>query len=142
MEIIMNKFHLEIVTPDKHFFEDDVLMVIIRTTEGDIGILKDHEPIVTPVSVGELKIKLENNEEKIAACAGGFLTIDEDRVIVITDSAEWGEEIDIKRAEEAEKRAKERLESKYEDIDFLRAKIALKKAANRINIYKKSSYKG
>ncbi len=136
----MNKFLLEIVTPEKHFFEDEVEMLIIRTTEGDIGILKDHEPIVTPVAVGELKIKLGDGENKIAACAGGFLTVEEDKVIVITDSAEWGSEIDLERAMEAEKRARERLESKYDDVDFLRAKVSLKKAANRINIYKKSSY--
>ncbi len=136
----MNKFLLEIVTPEKHFFEDEVEMLIIRTTEGDIGILKDHEPIVTPVAVGELRIKLEGGEEKNAACAGGFLAVEEDKVIVITDSAEWGSEIDLERAQEAERRARERLESKFDDVDFLRAKVSLKKAANRINIYKKSSY--
>ncbi|MBN2794361.1 MAG: F0F1 ATP synthase subunit epsilon [Clostridia bacterium] len=128
-------YKLEIVTPDKSFFDEDVEMTIIRTTEGDIGILKDHEPVVAPVAVGSIKIK-QNGEFKLAACSGGFLTIDDERVIVITDAAEWAEEIDIQRAEESAQRAERRLNEKQGELDVLRAKISLERAMNRIRISK------
>lgn len=129
-------YKLEIVTPDKSFFDEDVEMTIIRTSEGDIGILKDHEPVVAPVAVGSIRIK-QNGEFKVAACAGGFLTIDDERVIVITDAAEWAMEIDRQRAEESKKRAERRLNEKQGELDVLRAKISLERAINRIRISEK-----
>ncbi len=126
-------FQLEIVTPDRKFFEDEVDMAIVRTSVGDIGILKGHMATVAPLEIGVIKIK-KNGKMKEATCAGGFVSIDEDKTTIITDSAEWPEEIDVARAKAAVKRAKERLEKKSEDIDVARAKIALYKALNRLRI--------
>lgn len=128
-------FRLEIVTPDKSFFDDEVEMAIIRTTEGDIGIMKNHEPVVAPVSVGAIRIK-QNGEFRDAACAGGFLTVDNEKVIVITDAAEWSHEIDVDRAKLSADRAARRLEEKQGELDVLRAKIAMERAINRIRISK------
>lgn len=128
-------FTLEVVTPDKSFFEEPVEMVIIRTSEGDIGIMKDHEPVVAPVAVGAIRIK-RNGEFRDAACAGGFLTVSDDGVIVITDAAEWSDEIDIERAKKSKERATRRLQEKQGELDVLRAKISLERAVNRINISK------
>jgi F-type H+-transporting ATPase subunit epsilon len=128
-------YKLEVVTPDRSFFNDDVEMVIIRTSEGDIGILKDHEPIVAPVSVGAIRIK-QNGEFRNAACAGGFLTVDDERVIVITDAAEWSHEIDVDRAEQSKERAQRRLKETQGELDVLRAKISLERAVNRLRISK------
>lgn len=133
----MKSYLLEIVTPDKNFFEGEVEMAIVRTTEGDIGILKDHEPIVAPVSVGAIRIKIDG-EFREAACSGGFLTVDSERTIVITDAAEWADEIDVDRAKSSADRAAQRLEENYDELDILRAKVSMERAMNRIRLSKKS----
>jgi F-type H+-transporting ATPase subunit epsilon len=133
----MKSYLLEIVTPDKNFFEGEVEMAIVRTTEGDIGILKDHEPIVAPVSVGAIRIKIDG-EFREAACSGGFLTVDSERTIVITDAAEWADEIDVDRAKSSADRAAQRLEENYDELDVLRAKVSMERAMNRIRLSKKS----
>lgn len=129
------KLGLEIVTPDRKFYEDKVDMVIMRTIEGDIGVLYDHVATVAPLSVGVVKIK-KDGEYKTATCAGGFVNINKELVTIITDAAEWPEEIDKTRAEAARKRAQERLNQKDGELDYHRAKTALAKAINRINISK------
>lgn len=124
---------LEIVTPDKMFFVDQVEMLITRTSQGDIGILKGHENMVAPLSVGAIKIK-RNDEFQVAACSGGFMTVSQTKVTLITDAAEWTEEIDVERALAAMARAKERLAEKSKSTDLARAEIALKKAINRLRL--------
>lgn len=127
-------FNLEIVTPDKSFFSGEVEMAIIRTSEGDVGLLHAHEPLVTPVSVGSLRIKGTDGKFTEAACAGGFMTVTEDGVTVLTDAAEWTHEIDVNRAKEALERAKERLSGSGKEVDVMRAKMALSRAMNRVRI--------
>lgn len=131
-------FQLEVVTPDRKFFEDEVSMVTVRTAEGDIGILKDHMSTVAPLSIGVIKIKKDGKFME-ATCAGGFVSVDEEKTTIITDAAEWPEEIDIKRAESAAKRAEERLKKDSEKIDVVRAQIALNKALNRLRVSKERS---
>lgn len=126
-------FQLEIVTPDRKFYDDQVEMVIVRTPEGDTGILKNHIPTVTPLSIGIIKIKKDGKLVE-ASCAAGFVSIDEDKTTVITDAAEWPEEIDITRAESAAKRAEERMKKDTDNIDLARAEIALRKALTRLRI--------
>lgn len=127
-------YALEIVTPDRKFFEEEVEMLITRTSQGDIGILKGHENMVAPLAVGAIRIK-QNDEFKIAACSGGFMTVTKDKVTLITDAAEWAEEIDIDRALAAMERAKERLaQTMSKDIDLDRARVALHKAINRLRV--------
>lgn len=129
-------FMLEIVTPDRKFFEDEVEMVIVRGTEGDIGILKNHIPLVTPLDIGMVRIK-QGNDFKDATIASGYVEIRKEKTTIVTDSAEWPEEIDLERAEEAKKRAEQRMKSSKDEIDTIRAEIALRKAINRINIAQK-----
>lgn len=131
-----SKFILEIVTPDRKFIEEEVEMVIVRGVEGDIGILKGHNPFVTPLGIGRIKIK-NNGEFREAAISSGYVEITKDKTTIITDTAEWPDEIDVERAEASKKRAEERLGNKKSEIDLLRAEIALKKALTRINVAKK-----
>ncbi len=127
-------FRLQIITPEGVFYDDKVEMTVVRTTQGDIGIQGDHMLTVSPLKIGRIKIK-HDGEFKEAALSEGFLQVDTELTRVITDTAEWPEEIDIKRAEEAKKRAERRLESnKKSDIDLVRAQIALRKALNRIDV--------
>ncbi|MGM0378980.1 MAG: F0F1 ATP synthase subunit epsilon [Bacillota bacterium] len=130
-----SKIHLEIVTPDKSFYEADVKMVVIETTEGEIGILNDHEPLVTPVAIGHIWIDL-GDEKKSAACSKGFLTVQDNEATVVVNSAEWKDEIDLQRAKEAKKRAKELLDERSDETDVVRAKASLKRAINRIRVHK------
>jgi len=131
----LSQFILEIVTPDRKFFEDEVEMVIVRGKEGDIGILKNRTPLVTPLDIGRIKIK-QNGKVREAAIASGYVEVAKNKTTIITDSAEWPEEIDVERALAAKERAEKRLKDR-ESIDTLRAEIALKKALNRISIARK-----
>lgn len=123
---------LEIVTPDRKFFEEEVDMVIVRGVEGDLGILKGRAPLVTPLDIGKIKIK-QGGKTRIAAIAGGYVEVGKDKTTIISDAAEWPEEIDLERAKEAKERAEERLKRR-DNIDVARAEIALRKAVNRIRV--------
>jgi len=129
------KFKLDVVTPDRVFFEDETDMVIVKTTEGDIGILYDHEPLVAPLRIGSMRVRLEDQTFKWAACAAGFLTVSEEKVTVVVDSAEWVDEIDMDRAREAKRRDETRIQEGAEKgTDLVRAKAALERAINRIKL--------
>ena len=131
----MAQFTLEIVTPDRKFFEEEVDMVVVRGVEGDIGILKNHTPLVTPLDIGRIKIK-QNDKTREAAIAGGYVEIRKHKTTIITDSAEWPDEIDVERAKAAKERAEKRMNSESE-LDLVRAQVALRKALNRINVANK-----
>ncbi|EOC99445.1 F0F1 ATP synthase subunit epsilon [Caldisalinibacter kiritimatiensis] len=131
----MSEFTLEIVTPDRKFFEDKVEMVIVRGIEGDIGILKNHTPLVTPLDIGKIRIK-QNGEFRIAAVASGYIEVAKEKTTIIADAAEWPEEIDVDRAKAAKERAEKRLKGSGGEKDTLRAEISLKKAINRLEVAK------
>ncbi|HAS74167.1 MAG TPA: F0F1 ATP synthase subunit epsilon [Clostridiales bacterium UBA8960] len=129
------KFMLEVVTPDRNFFEGETDMVIVRTTEGDIGILYDHEPLVAPLRIGSMRVRKDDQSFDFAACSAGFVTVTEDKVTVIVDSAEWVDEIDLERALVAKGRAEKRIqEGNEKGVDVIRARLALERAINRIKL--------
>ncbi len=131
------KFHVEIVTPNRIFFDEEVEKLVVRTTSGDIAVLHDHTPLVTPVEIGRAKIIFGNDKEREATISPGILTVDENGAMLLTDAAEWPEEIDLDRAERAKKRASERLEAqKKNELDETRARASLRKAVNRIELAK------
>lgn len=129
----MSEFLLEIVTPESKFFEENVEMIVVKGLNGDIGILRDHEPYITPLAIGRIKIK-QNGKFRFAALSQGYIEVTEEKATILADTAEWPEEIDVKRAEESKGRAEKRLEEKSETLDVLRAEIALKKALLRLNV--------
>ncbi len=111
---------------------------MIRTTTGDIAILHDHTPLVTPVEIGRARLLFGDEEEREASISPGILTVEDSRVILLTDAAEWPEQIDVDRAEQAKRRAEERLEeAKQRDVDATRASTALRKATNRLEVANK-----
>lgn len=124
---------VEIITPDRQFYDGDVTMVELTTTEGDIGVYPQHIPLTAVVAPGELKIH-EENEIKRAALMSGFITITPEKVTILAEVVEWPHEIDFDRAEEARKRAEERLGSRAGEIDVLRAEMALKRALVRLDM--------
>lgn len=124
---------LKVITPEKQFYEGDVTMVELTTTEGQIGVYPAHIPLTAVVAPGLLKIH-ENGEVKKASLLAGFVTIMPDLVTVMAEVAEWPEEIDFKRAEEARVRAERRLSTPDAGVDVLRAEMALKRALTRLEL--------
>ena len=123
---------LDIVTAEGAVFTDDVNMVIAPGVEGQLGILPHHTPLMTMLQPGELLIK-QGDTELCVAITGGFLEVRPDRVIVLADAAERAEEIDVSRAEEAKRRAEERLkERKVAGVDPARAEASLRRALIRL----------
>ncbi len=132
-----NKLHLRVVTPSKDFYDDDCDMVILKTIDGDTGILFGHQPLTTVLDLGYLRI-IDNGEEKKSTLLGGFAKVNEHGLTVISDAAEWADEIDVERAAESRKRAEERLErgsgDPSSDIDVQRAEAALRRALLRLDL--------
>jgi F-type H+-transporting ATPase subunit epsilon len=96
--------HLEIVTPEKLAFEDDVDMVMCPGIEGELGVLPHHAPLLTTLGVGELRIRRGGAEESFAI-AGGFPQIRPDKVVVMAETADLASEIDLEAAERARREA-------------------------------------
>lgn len=124
---------LKVITPDKQFYEGDVSMVELTTTEGDIGIYPEHIPLTAVVAPGVLKIH-EGSAVKEAALLSGFITIMPDIVTILAEVVEWPDEIDFGRAQDAKSRAEKRLATQSGDIDVLRAELALKRALVRLEL--------
>lgn len=129
----MSTFRIKVITPDRVFYDGDVNHIVVRTTEGDTGILKNHENYVANLEVGEMKIKV-NGEWNYAALAGGVIKVGKDMTTILSHSCEWADEIDVDRAMRAQENAKTSLESKKSDLEFDIATLKLKRAINRINI--------
>ena len=132
-------FNLKVISPDRIFFDGEADMIEVKTTEGDIGILKGHIPMTAIIEPGMLKI-INDKDEKVAALLSGFVEVLGDRVIILAESCEWPEEIDVHRAEEAKLRAERRLKGDDGEINETRAEMALRRSLTRIEIaehYKK-----
>lgn len=131
-----NTFKVSIITPERTFYEGEATMVEFNTVEGEIGVLPKHIPLTTVIAPGICTIT-EAESQKKAAVHAGLAEILPDKVTLLAEIAEWPSEIDVDRARKAEDRAKERLATKGENIDVLRAEIALKKALVRQDLVAK-----
>lgn len=129
-----DKFLLQVVTPERKFFDEEVDRVEFGTSEGDIGIYGDHTPLTTPLAEGSMLTILQDGKERKAAIHGGFAEITPEKVTLLTDAAEWPDEIDKKRADEARIRAERRLKAEEEEINEVRAKSALARSLVRIDV--------
>lgn len=130
-----NKFDLKIITPDQIFYEGTASMVEFNTTEGEIGVYKEHVPTTVIIAPGILTIT-DGEEQKEAALHAGFVEILQDKVTIMAEIVEWPHEIDLERAQQARQRAEERIAAKSSDIDVARAEIALRRAMARIGVKK------
>ena len=130
-----NIFKLEIITPDSVFFTGEADFLEFTAETGDLGVYKNHIPMTTVLAPGLVTIH-NGDEEKVAAVHAGFAEILGDKVTLLAELAEWPDEIDEQRAIAAKERAEQRLASHTEDIDVKRAEFALKKALIRIDAKK------
>ncbi len=128
-----NKFDVEIITPDRIFFQGEADFLEFTTSEGEVGIYKNHIPLTNILAPGVVSIH-DGDEIKLAAVHAGFVEILGEKVTFLAELAEWPDEIDVSRAESAKARAEERLAEKAEDLDIKRAEYALRKALIRIDI--------
>ncbi len=131
---------LDIVTPEKLVYSEDVNMVIARTTSGDIGILPGHAALVAALVIWPLRIITDNGEMKVPVC-NGFIEVQPEKITVLANTAELPHEIDIARAESAKERAENLLRSNQEKIDVARAEAALKRAMIRLTVGNQEHHK-
>jgi len=125
--------HLEIVTPEKRAFVGDVDEVIVPGSDGELGILPHHAPLISTLGHGVLRLKRGGQVEEFAIF-GGFLQVRPDRVVVLAETADLASEIDLERAERARREAEHLLEGAVETADLEVARAALQRALIRIRL--------
>jgi len=130
----VSTFLLEIVTPERLVFSEQVDRLKATGIDGELGILAGHIPMVTPLKVAPLAFQA-GKQRTTYAIQGGFLEVRADKVVVLADSAEKASDIDVDRARAAKERAERRLNNRSQDhTDFRRAELALQRAMNRIKV--------
>ena len=129
-------FLVEIITPERSFFCELAESVILPTADGQMSIWKGHETMVISIEPGELKIN-KNKKWLVCSVAPGFVEVRPDETIIFTQAAEWPEEIDIRRAEEAKARAEERMRQKLSEKEYKSSKVALARAMTRLSLSKR-----
>jgi F-type H+-transporting ATPase subunit epsilon len=124
---------LEIVSPERRAYSDEVDMVTVPGIDGELGILPHHTRLISALGTGELRIK-KGGTEQVLLIAGGFVEVRPDKVIVMADLAEHSDEIDEAKAVEARKRAESELEQSKDPVDIARVRAALQTALMRERI--------
>ena len=129
-------FRLEIVTPEKIVFSEDVVSLVAPAENGYLGVLAGHAPLLCSLRPGEIKIRRESGE-LLYATSGGFMEVTPKKTSILSESTEAPEAIDPARASKARQRAKERLATFNKDVDRPRAEAAAARAENRIRVAQK-----
>jgi F-type H+-transporting ATPase subunit epsilon len=134
--------HLEIVTPERLAYSDTVDAVTLPGSEGELGVLPHHAPLVSTLGLGELRIRKGGDEESFAI-VGGFLQVLPDKVVVMAETADMASEIDLDRAEEARREAERALATGFhEAADLASARASLQQALLRIRIAERRHREG
>jgi F-type H+-transporting ATPase subunit epsilon len=131
--------HVEVVTPDGQVYSEDVAMVVLPGIEGELGVLARHQPLVTLLGVGETRIRTLDDTWEYIATGIGYAQVLFDKVLVVADHGELAGRIDLKRAEAAQRRARERVQERHDpgaeaEVDYFRAEQALRRAENRLRV--------
>ena len=129
----MSSLKLDIVTAERVVYSDEADVVVAPGIDGQLGILPHHAPLMTTLQPGELRVR-KGGEEFSLAISGGFLEVRPDREIILADAAERAEEIDVSRAEEAKRRAEERLRQPTPEVDVAQADAAMRRALARLQV--------
>ncbi|HAP35378.1 MAG TPA: F0F1 ATP synthase subunit epsilon [Bacteroidetes bacterium] len=130
-------FQLDIVTPASTVYSGEVQSFTAPGVVGNFQVLFNHAPLLSSVGVGEVKVIESNGAKLLFAISGGFVEVKSNKVILLAESAERSDEINIDRAEKSKKRADERLASKDKSLDPDRARVALYRSINRLKIASK-----
>ncbi len=128
-----DKIHLVIVTPERQLFNGMVDRVTVPSSQGYLGILPGHAPLLAELGIGNISYQIGEKSE-LLFCSWGFAEVLPDRVVLLAQTAEAASEIDLNRAEQARSRAEKRLASKDAGLDFARAELALLRAISRLEV--------
>jgi len=134
----MNKIKFKIVTPERTVFDDVVDQATLPVADGEVTILPNHRSYIASLKAGEIMLKKDGQEIEMAV-SGGFIEFDKNNLVVLADTAERAEEIDLARAEEGRKRAEALKKEKItmDDSEFARVAAAVEKEMVRIKVAKK-----
>ena len=133
---------LEIVTPERLAYSDEVDAVVLPGSEGELGVLPHHAPLLTTLGIGELRFRKGSQEESFAI-VGGFLQIRPDRVVVMAETADMASEIDLEKAQKARREAEKALETGFvEAADLAAARASLQQALLRIRVAERRHREG
>lgn len=132
----MSKYNLIINNPEREFFRGEVDKIVVRGIEGDIGILKGHANLVTPLSTGVLQIFMDG-EKKYAALSGGFMKVDKQNTTILAATCEWADEINVDRATISQQQAEEKIKTAKSKHEIDIAELELKRSIARISTYSK-----
>ncbi len=127
-------FTLRILTPEKTFFCGEVQRVIVRTTEGDVGILAKHVKYAASLPAGPIRLLFEDGTERLAALSGGMLKVSDNQTAILANAAEWAEDIDVDWAKRSEEDARKRRENAKNQTETKRADAKLSRALNRLRV--------
>ena len=130
---------VQIVTPDGLKYDHHANFVLVKTTDGELGIMTNHENIIAPLDVHEMKVRRIDDDSHVDCIAvnGGIIEVQNNLITIVADSAERERDIDVSRAERAKLRAErdiQEAEAQHRIDEVQRAKIALQRALNRINV--------
>ncbi len=131
-----DKIKVEIITPDKKVYSDEVTAIRVPGLNGYFGVLPGHTPFLAALKIGELKIQ-DGNDTFYFATSGGFVEVSSDSVAILAETAESAATVDTKRAQVSKDRAIERLKEGRKSWDVDRSRIALLRAINRISVSSK-----
>ena len=128
-------FKLSVVTPEKPFYEAECRSVVVPGSEGYLGVLTDHAPLLTALVPGEINVvEAEGEREQHFAVSGGFFEVAHNHATVLADAIEEPGQIDLTRAEAALQRARERLAERPAGLNQVRAELAVVRAKNRVTL--------
>ncbi len=131
-----DKIHLKVITHEKIVYEQDIDELYVQATDGRMGILKNHVPVICALGIGVTKAVRDKISQCIATM-GGILQFSNNNATILTDIAELDCDIDVARAKQARQRAEARLKAQEDNLDIIRAQIALTKAIARISAAEK-----
>jgi len=130
----MAKLSVDVITAERVVYSDsDIDVVVAPGTAGELGILPSHAPFITSLAPGELRLR-KGNEETSMVITGGFLEVRGNKVVILAEAAEKAEEIDLARAEEARRRAEQRLASRETAVDVARVEADLRRSLVRLKV--------
>ncbi|MGR6837380.1 F0F1 ATP synthase subunit epsilon [Syntrophomonas erecta] len=127
-----NTFMLEIVTPEQILFKNEVQFLVAPAVEGELGVMRNHAPIVAALKIGVLRYKDATGTQQKIAISGGFMEVVDNKARVLAETAEHGHEVDVLRARAAADRAKQRLNMRDENINYARAQLSMQRAMARL----------
>ena len=111
-------FHLSVITPEKSLFDGDVNSIIVPTTQGEMGVLTGHHPVIAQLGLGSIKMTLADQDEKVIFIGSGYLEVNNNKATILADQAENVEDIAIEQARKAREKAEELLKEAKDQVEM------------------------